>query len=63
MRFVRLGIGGYSFIQGIMHSEIIMIAIGAFFLIQGILNFGCSSCSTNTCEIKPNENETQKLDS
>lgn len=63
MRVVRLAIGSYALIQGIMHSENLMIGIGAFFLIQGILNFGCSSCSTGNCNIKPNNNETEKLDS
>ncbi|MBL4593173.1 MAG: hypothetical protein JKX68_05060 [Flavobacteriales bacterium] len=62
MRIVRLGIGGYGLVQGLMYSENLMIGIGAFFLIQGIFNFGCSSCSTNNCEIKPTKNETQKLD-
>lgn len=63
MRIVRLAIGGYGLTQGIMHSESLMIGIGAFFLIQGILNFGCSSCSTESCEIKTKNNETEKLDS
>jgi hypothetical protein len=63
MRIVRLAIGGYGLTQGIMHSESLMIGIGAFFLIQGILNFGCNSCSTGNCEVKPNNNEIKKLDS
>lgn len=63
MRVVRLAIGTYGLTQGIMHSENLMIGIGALFLIQGIFNFGCSSSSTGNCEIKPNNNETEKLDS
>ncbi len=64
MRVVRLAIGGYGLTQGIMHQENLMIAVGAFFLIQGVFNFGCSSnCATNNCEIKPNKNETENLDS
>ena len=62
MRVVRLAIGGYGLTQGIMNTENLMIGIGAFFLIQGVLNIGCNSCSTGSCEIKPNKNETQKLD-
>ena len=63
MRIVRLAIGLYALIQGLMHSENLMIGIGTFFLIQGIFNFGCSSCSSRNCNIKPNNNETEKLDS
>ena len=62
MRFIRFGIGGYGLFQGIIHEENLMIGIGLFFLIQGILNFGCSSCATNNCEIKPNNNGSEKLD-
>ena len=36
MRIVRLTIGSYALTQGVMHSENLMIAIGAFFLVQGI---------------------------
>ncbi len=61
MRVVRLAIGGYGLTQGIIHSENLMIGIGAFFLVQGIFNFGCSSCATSNCELK--NNETEKLDS
>lgn len=63
MRIVRLGIGGYALTQGLLHSEMLMIAIGVFFLAQGILNWGCNSCAKDQCEIKPNNNETEKLDS
>ncbi len=63
MRIVRLAIGSYGLTQVIMHSDNLMIAIGAFFLIQGILNFGSNSCSSGNCDIKPNNNETEKLDS
>lgn len=63
MRVIRLGIGTYGLIQGIMHAENLMIGIGAFFLIQGIFNWGCSSCATGNCEIKSeNKHETEKLD-
>ena len=63
MRIVRLTIGSYALTQGVMHSENLMIAIGAFFLVQGIINWGCNSYSIGKCEIKPNNNETEKLDS
>jgi len=63
MRVVRLGIGTYGLVEGITHSENLMIGLGAFFLIQGVLNFGCSSCATGNCEIKSNnKDEAQKLD-
>jgi len=63
IRIVRLSIGSYSLTQGIMHTENLMMGIGTYFLIHGILNFGCSSYSTGNHEIKPTKSETEKLDS
>lgn len=62
IRIIRLAIGSYGLTQGIMRSENLMIGLGAFFLIQAIFNFGCSSCSSGNCKVKPNHNETEKLD-
>ena len=63
MRVVRLAIGVYGLAQGILYSENLMIGIGAFFLIQGLFNFDCSSYFTGTGKIKPINNEPEKLDS
>lgn len=63
MRIVRLGIGGYGLIEGITHSDKLMLGLGAFFLIQAIFNWGCSSCDAGNCKIDSNKlNKNERLD-
>ncbi len=63
MRVIRLGIGGYGLVDGLQRSEILMIVLGTFFIVQAIFNWGCSSCASGNCEIKTeNTDENEKLD-
>ena len=63
MRIIRLGIGAYGLIDGIQRSEILMIVLGSFFIIQAIFNWGCSSCASGNCKVNTDKlGENEKLD-
>ena len=63
MRILRLGIGAYGLIDGIQRTEILMIVLGALFVIQAIFNWGCSNCTAGNCQVDTNKlNKNEKLD-
>jgi hypothetical protein len=49
MRFVRLGLAVFLFVQAYVIKEWFFIAFGFFFLFQAIFNLGCgpNSCGVN----------------
>ena len=57
MRIIRIVGGSYLTITGFLDQEYIFIGIGAFILIQGILNTGCGgTCTTNSYKTKSDDN-------
>ena len=65
MRMLRMGIGLWGAIQGVIAKDWAMGLFGAFFLYQGVTNTGC--CGTQACftpvkkEVPSKETEFEEI--
>lgn len=57
MRVLRLGLGIFIIVQGIVAHDWIFIVTGALFSLLPVLNIGC--CSTNECHVEQYRKETK----
>lgn len=59
MRLLRLGVGIFIIVQGVLMHEWMFIGLGALFTAMPVLNMGCGangSCGVPRTRSTPNEN-------
>lgn len=60
-RFVRLGLGIFLLMEGIIMNAWFMVILGAYFAVLPVLNIGCGSCVTNEkCGVARDEINSEK---
>ena len=60
MRWLRLAIGAYFLVTGILQRDALVGMIGGFFLLQAVFNAGC--CGSGGCRVSPSPRKIQDAD-
>ncbi|MBX3239122.1 MAG: hypothetical protein KIT80_10100 [Chitinophagaceae bacterium] len=58
MRFLRLGIGVFILVQGILMQDWVVAALGGLFSLMPVLNIGC--CGAGGCSVPVQKREGDK---